>query len=331
MPESEGIVLAVDIGGSKFVTGLVQKDGTILDSKRHLWSENKPEKPLSAEGLVADITSALRSLLAANPGRKPRVMGATIPGLADPEKGLWVEASFSGIRNLPFASIMEETFRLPVYIDNDVRACALAERTWGCCSGAGIPSSGGIPGKPVEDFLWITVSNGIGGCVFVNGKPYRGAGGNAGEIGHIIVEEGPAARPCKAGHAGCAEMHAAGPALVRSYLELGGSPAIGGEAATAKSIAALARRGDRAAAAAYDREGLYLGRAIGAAVNLLSPAMVIIGGGLSLDFDLFEPSLEKSLAAHMYQNANPGLVLAASPLGYNAGLLGAAALAVQRP
>ncbi|MDR2050086.1 MAG: ROK family protein [Treponema sp.] len=320
MPEREEIVLAVDIGGSKFMTGLVQKNGTILDSKRHLWSETKTGKTLSAEGLVADILPAVRSLLAANPGPKPRTMGATIPGLADPEKGLWVEASFSGIRNLPFASVMEEEFRVPVYIDNDVRACALAERTWGCCSGGADSDCGAV-----DDFLWITVSNGIGGCVFVNGKPYRGTG-NAGEIGHVIVEEGPAARPCKAGHAGCAEMHAAGPALVRSYLELGGSPVIGGAAAAAKSIAALARKGDRAATAAYDREGLYLGRAIGAAVNLLSPAMVIIGGGLSLDFDLFKSPLEKSLAAHMYQNANPGLVLRASPLGYNAGLLGAAAL-----
>jgi glucokinase len=330
MSEHERIVLAVDMGGSKFITGLVQQDGTIFDSKRHLWSENTSGKPLSAEGLVADVRSALRSLLAANPDCTPRAMGATIPGLADPEKGLWVEASFSGIRNLPFASIMENEFRLPVYVDNDVRACALAERTWGCCSGkpdsCKSPGPAGTPNKPVDDFLWITVSNGIGGCIFVNGKPYRGAGGNAGEIGHVIVEEGPAARPCKAGHAGCAEMHAAGPALVRSYLELGGRAVIDGEAATAKSIAGLARRGDRPAIAAYDREGLYLGRAIGAAVNLLSPAMVIIGGGLSLDFELFKSSLEKSLAAHIYQNANPGLVLAASPLGHNAGLLGAAAL-----
>ncbi|MDR2144495.1 MAG: ROK family protein [Treponema sp.] len=66
--------------------------------------------------------------------------------------------------------------------------------------------------------------------------------------------------------------------------------------------------------------------AIGAAVNLLSPAMLIIGNGVSLDFDLFKPSLEKSLAAHMYQNANPGLILRASPLGYNEALLGAAVL-----
>jgi glucokinase len=307
------IALAVDMGGSKFITALVKAGGTILASSKNLWSENAAGKALSAEGLVADVKSASHALLAANPGYIPGVMGATIPGLADPEKGLWVEASFSGIRNLPFASIMEDEFHLPVRIDNDVNACAMAERAWGCA-------------KAVGDFLWITVSNGIGGCVFAGGKPYAGAGGNAGEIGHIIVEEGPAARPCRAGHAGCAEMHASGPALARNYIELGGLPLIDGAAADAKSIAALARNGDKAALAAYDMEGLYLGRAIGAAVNILCPAKVIVGGGVSLDFDLFRPSLEKSLKAHMYENANPGLILEASPLGYNAALLGAAVL-----
>lgn len=297
--------LAVDIGGSKFIAALAGKNGEILASEKRLWT------PSDAENLVGEIQGAVRALLEANP-QKPKVMGATIPGLANPEKGLWVEASFSGIKNLPFAKIMEDEFGLPVRIDNDVRACALAETIWGCCAG-------------VDDFLWVTVSNGIGGCVFAGGKPYRGAGGNAGEIGHIIVEEGPSARPCGAGHSGCAEMHASGRALALNYLCLGGKTA--GGAPTAQTVAALARKGDRAALAAYELEGLYLGRALGAAVNLLCPAKVVIGGGVSLDFDLFRPSLEKSLKAHIYENANRGLVIEASPLGYNAALLGAAALA----
>jgi glucokinase len=325
----------VDIGGSKFVTALVREDGAIVALEKNPWSESEAGNPLSAGGLVADLKSAIHALLAANPQHKPQVIGATIPGLANPEKGLWVEASFSGIKNLPFASIMEEEFRLPIRIDNDVRACALAERIWGCCSKPEVNLENYIEHETkfhaIEDFLWITVSNGIGGCVFLHGKPYRGAGGNAGEIGHIIVEEGPMARPCKAGHSGCAEMHASGRALALNYRCLGGNSTIDGEEPAAKSVAELARRGDRAALAAYELEGLYLGRIIGAAVNLLCPAKVIIGGGVSLDFDLFKPSLDKSLKAHMYENANPALTVEASPLGYNAALLGAAALAFYTP
>jgi glucokinase len=264
------------------------------------------------------VQSAIHDIITANPHVKPEAIGATIPGLADAKQGLWVEASFSGIRNLPFAEIMEKEFGLPVKVENDVNACAMAERHFGCCGGPGY--------EKVDDFLWITVSNGIGGCVFANGKLYQGACGNAGEIGHVIVEEGLNARPCKAGHRGCAEMHASGRALAKNYLALGGSWAIDGLVPDAKAIDALARKGDAAAIAAYELEGLYLGRAIGAAVNLLNPAKVVIGGGVSLGYDLFKPALEASLEKHIYRNANPRLIVEPSPLGYNAALLGAAVL-----
>jgi glucokinase len=310
MNGADDVILAVDMGGSKFIAGLVNGGGTILAAEKHLWG--KSGEGLDADTLIADVKAAVHALLAAHRSCRPVCMGAAIPGLADPEKGLWIEASFSGIRDLPFAAVMESEFGLPVKADNDVRACALAEKRFGCCRG-------------VSDFLWITVSNGIGGCVFLDGKPYRGASGNAGEIGHVIVEEGSAARPCKAGHSGCAEMHASGPALAKNYRGWGGA-CIDGTIPDAKNIAALARAGDGAAIAAYETEGRYLGRAIGAAVNLLGVEKVVLGGGVSLDFDLFKASLETTLAGHIYRAANPRVSVEASPLGYHAALLGAAAL-----
>jgi glucokinase len=299
--------LAVDIGGSKFVVGLVTPAGEILHAERHGWRE------LTPEGVARDIKEAIHGLLQAYPRCRPTVMGAAIPGLADPQRGLWVESGFSGIRNLPFGQIMEDEFGLPVSLDNDCNACAAAERTYGCC-------------RDIDHFIWITVSNGIGGCIFINGAPYPGGGGNAGEIGHVVVEEGPGARPCACGHAGCAEMHAAGPALVKNYLSLGGAQRIDGEAPSAKNIDTLARRGDKTARAAYELEGLYLGRAIAAAVNLINPQKVVIGGGVSLGFDLFWPSLERTLRARVYWGANPNLKVEPTALGYNAALLGAAVL-----
>jgi glucokinase len=303
------LCLAVDMGGSKFMAGLVTLSGEILCTERYEWGE------LSPDGVIGDVKHAVRRLLKTYPQYRPTVMGATIPGLADPQKGLWVESSFSGIRDLPFGRIMEDEFGLPVSLDNDSRACAVAERRFGCCRG-------------IDHFIWITVSNGIGGCIFINGAPYFGGGGNAGEIGHVVVEEGPNARPCKCGHAGCAEMHASGPGLVKNYLSLGGQQLIDREAPNAKSIDALARRGDKTALAAYELEGFYLGRAIAAAVNLINPQKVVIGGGVSLGFDLFWPSLERALRARVYQGANPKLKVEATALGYNAALLGAAALAL---
>ena len=301
------LILAIDIGGSKFMVGLVSSSGEILCSERYLWTE------LSPEGVVRDIKGAVHSLLASQTNYRPTVIGATIPGLADPKKGLWVEASFSGIRNLPLAAILEAEFGLQVRLDNDINACAVAENLFGCCKG-------------VDHFIWVTVSNGIGGAVFTNGSLYSGSCGNAGEIGHVIVEEGSGARLCKCGHSGCAEMQASGLGLAKNYLSLGGKQEIDGEAPTAKNIDTLARARDKTAIEAYELEGVYLGRAIGAAVNLINPQKVIIGGGVSLGFDLFWPSLAKTLETHVYQTANPDLVVEPTALGYNAGLLGAAAL-----
>jgi glucokinase len=301
------LALAVDIGGSKFIAGIVKSSGEILCAERSAWTE------LSPEGVMKDIKKAVHTLLENHKHYHPTVLGATIPGLADPVKGLWVEASFSGIRNLPFASLMEAEFNLPVRLDNDGNACAKAERFFGCCKG-------------VDDFIWVTVSNGIGGSIFANGSLYIGSSGNAGEIGHVVVEEGPDARFCKCGLSGCAEMHASGLGLAKNYITLGGKREINGEPPTAKAIDALARAGDKIAMAAYELEGLYLGRAIGAAVNLINPQKVILGGGVSLGFDLFWPSLAKTLDTHVYRNANPALVVEPTALGYNAALLGAAAL-----
>jgi len=301
------LAIAVDMGGSKFMVGLVNSSGEILCAERYLWTE------LSPEGVVRDIKKSVHSLLASHNAYKPTIFGATIPGLADPKKGLWVESSFSGIRSLPFASIMEAEFGLPVRLDNDSRACTMAERLFGCCKG-------------VDHYIWMTVSNGIGGSVFINGSLYYGGSGNAGEIGHIVVEEGPNARPCKCGHSGCAEMHASGLGIVKNYLSLGGKWQIDGEPPTAKTIDTLARAGDKIAIKTYEMEGLYLGRAIGAASNLLNPQKVVIGGGVALGFDLFWPSLSAHLDTHVYLNANPDLVVEPTALGYNAALLGAAAL-----
>ena len=289
------------------MVGLISSTGEILCAERHLWTE------LSPEGVVRDIKGAVHSLLTAHASYHPTIIGATIPGLADPAKGLWVEASFSGIRELPFASLMEAEFGLPVRLENDTNACAKAEKFFGCC-------------KEVDHFIWMTVSNGIGGSIFANGSLYVGSCGNAGEIGHVIVEEGPNARPCKCGLCGCAEMHASGLGLVKNYLSLGGRREIDGEPPTAKTIDTLARGGDKTAIKAYEMEGLYLGRAIGAAVNLINPQKVVLGGGVALGFDLFWPSLEETLETHVYRNANPNLVVEPTALGYNVALLGAAAI-----
>ena len=304
------VLLCFDIGGSKYNVGLVDGEGRILAQSVAPWQE-----PPSAESVPRELFACADALLAAHPEHVPAAIGATIPGLADPERGLWVEAAFSGIRDLPIRDLLEGRYHLPAAIDNDGQACALAEQVFGCCKGAG-------------DFLYLTVSNGVGGAVVLNGAPYGGASLGAGEIGHCtVVENG---RPCACGNLGCLEAHAAGPGISKNYLELGGTPEPDGSAPSAKEIASRARSGEAAALETFRLEGEYLGRAISWAVNLLNPVKVVLGGGVSLAFDLFGSSLRETVSRRIYRRANEALVIEPTPLGSDGGLYAAAAVALTK-
>ncbi len=299
------ISLAIDIGGSKYMVGLVDRKGNILAKKRIQWNS------LEARTIMSQIVESADSLLEENPRVRPTVIGATIPGLADPDKGMWIEATFSGIRELAVAETLQKHFGLPAFADNDGQACAVAEKLFGNC-------------VDVSDFIYLTVSNGIGGAVCIDNHLCCGAHSAAGEFGHCVaVENG---RLCKCGNRGCLEMHAAGPAISRNYAELGGAALPDGEPADAAEIASRARRGDQAAIATFDLEGELLGKVIATACNVVNPRKVILGGGVSLAFPLFEASLLDTVRRRVYRGANPGIELAPTLLGYDGGLLGAAGI-----
>lgn len=300
-------ILAVDIGGSKYMVGLLGETGEIFARERYICNEASGERVM--EGIVA----AMDKLSRENPDYQPEMIGVTIPGLADPKRGYWVEASFSGIHDIAVGPLLSSRFGIPAYIDNDGQACALAERLYGAC-------------REVRDFIYLTVSNGIGGAVFAKDKIYYGAFGNAGEFGHVSVVEG--GRLCKCGKYGCLEMYAAGPGIVRNFIELGGSESMNGKKTEAKQIAALAGTGDPIALETFRLEGYYLGKVIAEACNVLNPARVIIGGGVSLAFPIFEKYLMEEVQRSIYLSANRGLKIMPSAFGDNGGLLGAAAVAV---
>lgn len=299
-------ILALDLGGSKFIVGIVNEAGEILAKERYEWTE------LTAEGMMQDILAAVKSFRQSHVDHCDAA-GVTIPGLADPEQGIWIEASFSGIRQLPIADLLEKEWNLSVYIDNDVNACAMAEKKFGCC-------------KDVENFVWITVSNGIGGALYLNDDIFYGAFGNAGEIGHLIVEE--AGRKCNCGSTGCLEMHAAGPAVSRNYALLANESEA--DVPDAKRIAELARSGDEIALRTWELEGKYLGKASAALANMINPARIVFGGGVMESFDLILPALLENYKANVYEYANQNLEIVHTELGYYAALLGAAAVAFRR-
>lgn len=292
-------IFCVDIGGSKLICGILLSDGTIVDTVR---------KDYGAAYTVEDLFGWIREGFEQLHGEACVACGAAIPGLCDPDSGTWLYSSFSGIGDLPAGEMLHAITGLPVVCDNDVNISALAERYFGVC-------------KDVDDYLWMTVSNGIGGGLFLNGKLYRGAHRTAGEIGHVIVEDDPKrARRCGCGNIGCLESMASGASIGAIYTERTG------RAISAKELSSLARDGEEDAKRIFSEAGTYIGKAAGHTANLLGLHTVVIGGGVSESFDLIEPSATEALRRYTFLKANPNVRVLRSEPGRFAALKGCAAL-----
>lgn len=294
-------ILSIDIGGSKTVIGIVDIQGNVVVNHKTLL----PEK-YDAEYLIDHILSEAKRYTEYN----PIAVGVTIPGLCDSEKGTWCYAPFSGISDFPISAMLKEKLGLEVYIENDVNACAVAEKMYGTC-------------KNDNSFLWITVSNGIGGALYLDGKLYTGESGNAGEIGHFIVEENKV-RLCGCGRYGCLEAMASGKGIENEYASLTG------KRLDAKSIAELAKNKDTESMEAYNKAGRYIGKALSYSINLLNIKNVVLGGGVSQDFELLREGINASLDKYLFKQANKNITVEKTKLGYNAALIGAAAVAINK-
>lgn len=180
-------------------------------------------------------------------------IGVSIPGPCDPRKGIFLR-NFTNDISKPIADDLSRLFSLPAYGDNDVNACAVAEKIFGSC-------------KDYTDFMWVTLSFGCGGAFSLNNALYRGSSFLVGEVGHIpIAFEHPAR--CKCGVYGDMEIEGSGSAIGRKYLEQAGHPP--DPCFTSKEVSQLARAGDGKARSLFYESGYNLGRICAMAINMLN-------------------------------------------------------------
>ena len=349
------MILALDIGGSKLLSAVVivhedngERRATLAGIAKRLL-----RKDAGQDGVWTALISAVdETFETAGVGlNEITAIGLTIPGVADPKRGYWVFAPFSGISDFPIGDKLAARYDKPVFADNDVNACAWGEKIFGVC-------------QEVDDFLWITISNGIGGGLILNGRIYPGKFLGAAEIGHFKVVEGGA--PCGCGGRGCLEATASGLGIARAYREHV-QKAIQGNSSLPSSLlddwknylsrkyqnfwesetlklefeslfstdAALiadeARKGNPIAIATYREMGGFVGRAASWAANLINPEKIVIGGGVAGAFELFYPALWKKFEECVFKQANRSLTIEKTGLGYEAGLKGAASLAYCNP
>jgi glucokinase len=297
---------AIDLGGSKILSLIAQPDGVRLgEDRRPTDAQEGPEAVLAR--MVASVERALANAGATRDDLA--ALGVCSPGPCDIEAGVIPESpNLPGWRDVPISRHLEDKLGVPAVLENDATAAALGEHVFGA-------------GRGCRHMVYITVSTGIGGGLIIDGKLYRGASGNAGEIGHITIDpEGP---PCGSGHRGCVEAFASGAALAAQGEDLiarGASPLLARlvedeSVVTGGTVARAAEQGDPEARRLVERAGYYLGIGLAAYVNMLNPEVIVIGGGLAKVGDLLLGPARAEMESRAFPESLAPLRLESAELG----------------
>jgi glucokinase len=310
-------LLGVDIGGTKVAVGLVERDGKILHQGR---------KPMVASGTAEAgldaVTGAINWLLSQS-GSAAQSIGICAPGPLDPNTGVVLNPpNLPCWRNFPLAEKIAAKYRVPVKVDNDANAAALAETRWGAARG-------------FRYVFYATVGTGIGTGIVFDNAIYHGKTGAAGEGGHVTIDyRGPV---CGCGKRGCIEILAAGPAIgARARAKVTANPkraeallnlARGDVASvTSEMVAQADASGDPLAREVLLETVELLSAWLGNIVDLLDPDVVVMGGGVAAMLQPFFDEIRKRLPGWCLNPRASEIPLRMAHYGADAGIAGGAAL-----
>jgi glucokinase len=306
------IAVGIDLGGTNARGALVTGGVAPLSGEIKLPVEGR--EPAQVAALVAEVVARTRA-----PAGAP--VGIGFAGMLRGDTGVVANAPNFGWRDVPFQELLEA--QLPgrrVGITNDVKAIAFGEFAFGA-------------GRGAADVLVVFMGTGIGGAMISGGRLVRGATHIAGEIGHLKVVTGPAARPCACGARGCVEAYAGGASLTaraRDELRAGArSHALdlaGGDAAHVHPghLDNAARDGDPYAAALWDEIAPHVGLVLANAVTLLNPGRLILGGGVWSGAPELRRRILSNFEGLVNRASRESLTLVDPALGDMAGIIGAA-------
>lgn len=320
LPAPDDLALALDVGGTKIAAGVVTGDGRI-----HAFltaPARRDEGPFSMiERLVALGRQAVAA--AGMPWDRIPAIGIACGGPLDPESGVILSPpNLVGWDRVPLTSLVSDALGRPAVVDNDATAAAVAEWWYG-----------GGQGGSVRNLVYLTISTGVGGGLILDGRPYRGAAGNAGELGHVTVDwQG---RDCGCGRRGCLEAYASGTNIAARAMEALAATGVDSslrslERVTARDVAEAAAAGDTIAGVVWDETTAILGSSLANFLDIFNPDLVVLGGGVTRAGDqLLVPVRAAALAQAMRPAAESGAIVLAE-LGDSLAVLAAAAVAFER-
>lgn len=288
-------VIGVDLGGTRIKLGRYTQAGDCVGTL----TVPTPQ-PAQPKAVVEALVGAIAEL---DPDRAALAIGIGTPGPADSTGRIArVAINLAGWRDVPLADWLEARTQRPTVLANDANCAGLGEAWLGA-------------GQAFQDLVVITLGTGVGGAVILKGQLFVGRLGTAAEPGLITLNpDGP---PCNSGNQGSLEQYCSVQAVRR---DMGCEPDV---------LAAQAQAGDAAAIAYWHQYGRYLGAGLATLVYLLTPEAIIIGGGISAGADLFLPIAREELQRRVLPSSREGLQVLLAQLGDQAGVAGAARLALQ--
>jgi glucokinase len=299
------VTLALDIGGTKVAAGLVDGDGTLVHHAKLPTPDN------DAEAIWAVVDTLVTEAVAAAGGRI-RGVGIASAGPIDLPSGTVSPINITVWQRFPIVDRVSELTGVPVRLGGDGLCMAMGERWRGA-------------GRGAQFLLGMVVSTGVGGGLVLDGAPYDGRTGNAGHVGHVVVD--PDGGLCSCGGRGCVETVAAGPRMAQWARENGWDAP---PEADAKELAEAAYAGHPVALRAFYRGGTAVAAMIASVGAVCDLDLVVIGGGVAKAGKLLFDPLRHGLEVYAGLDFVRGLRVVRAELGGEAGLVGAAALISRR-
>jgi glucokinase len=287
--------LGVDVGGTKILAGVVDRDGNVARSNE------RPTPVSSQDDLLAGLDETVEELL----DDDVEAIGFGLCSTIDQRAGRAVSSVHIPLEDIDFRDRMKERFGLPVAIDNDANAAAIAEWKLGA-------------GRGASHIVALTLGTGIGGGLILDGRPYRGSTGSGAELGHIVLDYGGA--PC----GGSCTGHGHFEAFAAGSVADEAAEARFGPGSNGRALVEAALEGDTGAKDDLAELGRHLGAGIASLVNIFNPELVILGGGFSRAGDLILGSARQTLAVEGLRPGRDLVQIVPAHFGHEAGMVGAA-------
>jgi glucokinase len=293
-------VIGVDVGGTKILAGVLDRGGQL---GRH---GERPTPITSQDAFFAALDEVVEELR----DEPVDALGFGLPSTIDQAAGRAVSSVHVPLTDVPFRERMTERYGVPVGIDNDGNAAAIAEWKVGA-------------GRGTRNMIMLTLGTGIGGGLILDGMPFRGATGAGAELGHMVLEFG--GPPC--GH-GC-DGHGHFEALASGSAADAEAARLFGKGTSGHNLASRARAGDPTAVAAMNEIGQRLGAGLASLINVFEPELIVLGGGFASARDLLLGPAQEVIAVEALRPGRCIVRIVPAELGTRAGLVGAGLIAFE--